>query len=86
MYAALACRRSADLGGASGGLVLQPIYENGTWGWRLVGVISEAIMAVQFERDHGGSRPFPAAGRSYPLGCQQAFKHLILGCAADESR
>jgi len=46
----LACRRSADLGGASGGLVLQPIYENGTWGWRLVGVISEAIMAVQFER------------------------------------
>jgi hypothetical protein len=39
-----------DLGGASGGPMLQPIYENGTWGWRLVGVISEAIMADQFER------------------------------------
>jgi hypothetical protein len=30
--------------------MLQPIYENGNWGWRLVGVMSEAIMADQFER------------------------------------
>jgi hypothetical protein len=39
-----------DLGGVSGGPMLQPFHENGIWGWRLVGVISEAIMADQFER------------------------------------
>ncbi|OMI09498.1 hypothetical protein BSN85_16345 [Bradyrhizobium brasilense] len=39
-----------DLGGVSGGPMLQPVYQDGVWGWRLVGVISEAIMADQFER------------------------------------
>ena len=39
-----------DLGGVSGGPMLQPIYVDGVWGWRLVGVISEAIMVEEFER------------------------------------
>jgi hypothetical protein len=39
-----------DLGGVSGGPMLQPIYRDGVWGWRLVGVISEAIMMGEFER------------------------------------
>jgi hypothetical protein len=39
-----------DLGGVSGGPMLQPIYKDGIWGWRLVGVISEAIMVEEFER------------------------------------
>jgi hypothetical protein len=39
-----------DLGGVSGGPMLQPVYRDGTWGWRLVGVISEAIMLEEFER------------------------------------
>ena len=39
-----------DLGGVSGGPMLQPVYQDGVWGWRLVGVISEAIMAEEFER------------------------------------
>jgi hypothetical protein len=39
-----------DLGGVSGGPILQPVYRDGVWGWRLVGVISEAIMADEFER------------------------------------
>ena len=38
-----------DLGGVSGGPMLQPVYR-GAWGWRLVGVISEAIMVEEFER------------------------------------
>lgn len=28
----------------------QPVYRDGAWGWRLVGVISEAIMMQEFER------------------------------------
>jgi hypothetical protein len=39
-----------DLGGVSGGPMLQPVYRDGVWGWRLIGVISEAIMAEEFER------------------------------------
>ena len=39
-----------DLGGVSGGPMLQPIYENGTWSWRLIGVLSEARMEQDFER------------------------------------
>jgi len=39
-----------DLGGVSGGPMLQPVYQDGAWGWRLVGVISEAIMMQEFER------------------------------------
>jgi hypothetical protein len=39
-----------DLGGVSGGPMLQPVYQEGVWGWRLVGVISEAIMVEEFER------------------------------------
>jgi hypothetical protein len=39
-----------DLGGVSGGPMLQPIYRDGLWGWRLVGVISEAITVEEFER------------------------------------
>lgn len=39
-----------DLGGVSGGPMLQPVYQRGVWGWRLVGVISEAIMVKEFER------------------------------------
>ncbi|WP_439408560.1 hypothetical protein ACNJX9_09490 [Bradyrhizobium sp. DASA03076] len=31
-----------DLGGASGGPMLAPVFENGAWDWRLLGVISEA--------------------------------------------
>jgi hypothetical protein len=30
--------------------MLQPVYQDGVWGWRLVGVISEAIMVQEFER------------------------------------
>jgi hypothetical protein len=30
--------------------MLQPTYIDDVWGWRLVGVISEAVMADQFER------------------------------------
>jgi hypothetical protein len=39
-----------DLGGVSGGPMLQPVFVDGTWGWRLVGVISEAISVEGFER------------------------------------
>jgi hypothetical protein len=41
-----------DLGGISGGPMLQPIFDNdnGAWGWRLIGVISEAISVEGFER------------------------------------
>jgi hypothetical protein len=39
-----------DLGGVSGGPMLQPVYRDGAWGWRLVGVISKAIMVEEFER------------------------------------
>jgi len=38
-----------DLGGVSGGPMLQPIYQDSAWGWRLIGVISEAIMVEEFE-------------------------------------
>ncbi len=30
--------------------MLQPVYKDGQWGWRLVGVISEAVSAHDFER------------------------------------
>ena len=39
-----------DLGGVSGGPMLQPVYRDGGWRWRLVGVISEAVMVEEFER------------------------------------
>ncbi|AZO44950.1 hypothetical protein EJ076_29535 [Mesorhizobium sp. M7D.F.Ca.US.005.01.1.1] len=39
-----------ELGGISGGPMIQPIFNNGVWDWRLVGAISEAIMAEDFER------------------------------------
>ena len=39
-----------DLGGVSGGPMLQPIFIDGAWGWRLVGVISEAVSVEGFER------------------------------------
>jgi hypothetical protein len=39
-----------DLGGVSGGPMLQPVYRDGVWGWRLVGVVSEAIAVQDFER------------------------------------
>jgi len=39
-----------DLGGVSGGPMLQPVYRDGRWGWRLVGVLSEAVAAQGFER------------------------------------
>jgi hypothetical protein len=38
-----------DLGGVSGGPMLQPIFTAGVWDWQLAGVISEAVMA-DFER------------------------------------
>ena len=30
--------------------MLQPVFSQGAWGWRLVGVISEAVSAPDFER------------------------------------
>jgi hypothetical protein len=39
-----------DLGGVSGGPMLKPIFVNGAWTWRLVGVISEAVSTEGFER------------------------------------
>jgi hypothetical protein len=39
-----------DLGGVSGGPMLQPVYQDEVWGWRLVGVLSEAVMEQDFER------------------------------------
>jgi hypothetical protein len=39
-----------DLGGISGGPMLQPFFLDGAWGWRLVGVISEALSVEGFER------------------------------------
>ena len=41
-----------EYGGMSGGPMLQPTYdhERGTWGWRLVGVVSEALSVEGFER------------------------------------
>jgi hypothetical protein len=39
-----------DLGGISGGPMLQPVFVHGAWGWRLVGIISEAISVEGFER------------------------------------
>jgi len=39
-----------DLGGASGGPMLQPVFVDGAWGWRLVGVVSEAVSVEGFER------------------------------------
>jgi hypothetical protein len=39
-----------DLGGISGGPMLKPIFVNGAWTWRLVGVISEATSIEGFER------------------------------------
>jgi hypothetical protein len=39
-----------DLGGVSGGPMLQPVYGDRVWGWRLAGVLSEAVAAGAFER------------------------------------
>lgn len=39
-----------DLGGASGGPMLAPVFEDGAWGWRLLGIISEARSTEGFER------------------------------------
>jgi hypothetical protein len=39
-----------DLGGASGSPMLAPVFDEGGWGWRLVGVISEARSTEGFER------------------------------------
>ena len=39
-----------DLGGVSGGPMLKPIFVDGAWTWRLVGVISEAKSIEGFER------------------------------------
>nr|WP_210345462.1 hypothetical protein [Bradyrhizobium diazoefficiens] len=39
-----------DLGGISGGPMLQPVFVDGAWSWRLLGVISEAISVEGFER------------------------------------
>ena len=39
-----------DLGGVSGGPMLQPVFQNGVWCWRLVGVLSEAVAVQGFER------------------------------------
>ncbi|WP_315730716.1 MULTISPECIES: hypothetical protein [unclassified Bradyrhizobium] len=39
-----------DLGGISGGPMLAPVFTDGAWGWRLVGVISEAVSIEGFER------------------------------------
>lgn len=39
-----------DLGGVSGGPMLEPVFVDGAWGWRLVGVVSEAISVEGFER------------------------------------
>lgn len=39
-----------DLGGVSGGPMLQPVFVDGVWGWRFVGVISEALSVEGFER------------------------------------
>jgi hypothetical protein len=39
-----------DLGGISGRPMLKPVFVDGAWSWRLVGVISEAISVADFER------------------------------------
>jgi hypothetical protein len=39
-----------ELSGTSGGPMLQPVLKDGAWDWRLVGVISEGVMAEDFER------------------------------------
>jgi hypothetical protein len=39
-----------ELGGVSGGPILQPIYKDGVWEWQLAGLISEALMVQDFER------------------------------------
>jgi len=39
-----------ELGGISGGPMLQPVFNDGVWNWQLVGVISEAVTAQDFER------------------------------------
>jgi hypothetical protein len=39
-----------DLGGVSGGPMLQPVFQDNVWGWRLVGVLSEAVAVQGFER------------------------------------
>jgi hypothetical protein len=39
-----------DLGGISGGPMLAPDFRDGAWGWRPVGLISEAISMEGFER------------------------------------
>lgn len=39
-----------NLGGVSGGPMLQPVYRDGRWGWRPVGVLSEAVASGSFER------------------------------------
>jgi hypothetical protein len=39
-----------DLGRISGRPMLKPVFVDGAWSWRLVGVISEAISVADFER------------------------------------
>ena len=39
-----------ELGGASGGPMLKPIFVDGAWTWRLVGVVSETKSIEGFER------------------------------------
>jgi hypothetical protein len=39
-----------DLGGVSGGPMLKPVFVDGQWTWRLVGVVSEAKSIEGFER------------------------------------
>jgi hypothetical protein len=46
----LACRFDRRYWVDVRGLGLQPVYQDGAWGWRLIGAISEAIMVEEFER------------------------------------
>jgi hypothetical protein len=57
--------------------MLQPVFKDGEWDWRLVGVISEGVNGRGFRTHYGGSSAFHLAGRP-PLALtdsQQKFPH-----------
>ena len=47
--------------------MLKPVFVDGAWSWRLVGVISEAIQRSRFRARHRHPGPFHiASGSTFP--------------------
>jgi hypothetical protein len=51
-----------SLGGVSGGPMLQPVYQDGAWGWRLAGGTFRGCCGAGLRAHHRGARAFHFAG------------------------